>query len=308
MADSDDLDVLFGLTRRSRVDGQTLATPEATLELSRLDIIDAALKRRKQQGTPSHYDAKSLSQPKKKNIWQQQRGIVYFASIPTNMRPNEVKSIFEKFGEIYRQKFVAKSDSTDGRKRSRSAVKSLRTLEGFNSHGGGDVQFDHGWLEFLNAADAHRAATSLNGQPVRDSVKGGVRRKCFGDEWQCKFLGPNFTWGDLVNEKEASRRAHQTAIYRAKQRERRIADAFREYCAAEKAGKKEKISENKLLVKLDRNKMRSDDSEATTKDKNNCVERTEVQHMSSEETRPRAKKLGKLVKKLVRNQKTSAKR
>ena len=206
MSDSDD-EVRFGL-RRAPASGMRAHASEA-LELSRMDMADA---RAAAAGRPTTSTTRQ----------RQPRGIVFLASIPANMRPAEVRTVFERFGEIFRHKFVPKKDTVQGKK---GAVKSLRTDIG---KGGGNVQFSHGWLEYLDVKAAKNAAESMNATPVQ------VRhfRKAYGEHWQCKFLGEDFQWGDLATEQEGQRRTRQHALYIARQKERKIADDFRAACAA----------------------------------------------------------------------------
>eukprot|EP00744_Colponema_vietnamica_P009353 GILI01013307.1.p1 GENE.GILI01013307.1~~GILI01013307.1.p1 ORF type:complete len:230 (-),score=23.36 GILI01013307.1:25-714(-) len=139
-----------------------------------------------------------------------ERGVLYFSSVPTDMRPNEVRLHFQQFGEVLRQKFVPYTikHSTSG--------KRLNAM-----------QFKEGWLEFKNQADAVRAATLLNSKPV------GVRRfrKAHGQTWNVKFL-PDFSWDRLIEDKETAVRERKVREYKEKESERSANEMFRALVAA----------------------------------------------------------------------------
>lgn len=145
------------------------------------------------------------------------RGVLYFSTIPTNMRPSEVRNEFERFGPIFRQKFVPlrKSTSTVVDKRVRSRALGIVS----NSVG---LQFAEGWLEFLDEADARAAADQMNATEV--FVK--RRRKCAGELWTVRFL-EGFHWGDLISEAESERRKERLEGYEERVKERRLNEEYR---------------------------------------------------------------------------------
>lgn len=131
-----------------------------------------------------------------------QRAVVYVSSVPTDMRPNEVRAVFAKYGEIFRQKFVPKP-----------------TLPGRREAA---VQFKEGWLEFVSKESATTAVDRLNASPVACRRT----RRCYGQNWTCQVL-PGFTWDDLVHEREGQRREEQQRRHDAVQKERGINERFR---------------------------------------------------------------------------------
>jgi len=78
-----------------------------------------------------------------------QRGVVFFSSIPRDMRPPEVRNYFNEFGTILRMKFIPYP------KKERRPGGPLLPL-----------QYREGWMEFAKAADAEQAAARMNGSPV----------------------------------------------------------------------------------------------------------------------------------------------
>lgn len=208
MSDSgeEDEEVLFGLRRQS-----AKKQASAALELSRLDILE--------HGQSNAPIAK--------------RGVIFFSSLPTDMRPTEIRNIFSQFGEIFRQKFVPKQTGAEQQTTSYIAGQAITlkkrsggkiSSSGSSKHSQG-VQFSHGWLEFLNEKQARQAAASMHGTTV--AVK--HRRRCSGEVWACKFL-PDFQWGDLSTEVEGRRRQTQQAMFDARQKERKAMEAFRAAC------------------------------------------------------------------------------
>lgn len=139
-----------------------------------------------------------------------QRGVLYFSSVPTDMRPNEVRLHFQQFGEVLRQKFVPFTI--------KHAASGKRLTK---------IQFKEGWLEFKNKEDAVRAASMLNSQPV------GVRRfrKAHGQTWNVKYL-PDFSWDRLIEDKETSVRERKFREFKEKESERNANEMFRALVAA----------------------------------------------------------------------------
>lgn len=159
-----------------------------------------------------------------------QRGVVYFSSVPANMRPNEVRAEFERFGEIFRQKFVpfGRNDksseaaaaliaggATTKKSTNASSKKAQKEAER-------NVQFKEGWLEYLYADDARNAVDQMNAHPV--FVRRG--RRAHGCTWMCRFL-EGFQWSDLLAELEGERRSARLEAYEERMRERKLNEQFR---------------------------------------------------------------------------------
>ncbi|EAN89174.1 hypothetical protein C3747_61g207 [Trypanosoma cruzi] len=134
-----------------------------------------------------------------------QRGVLFFSTIPRDMRPQEVRMHFNEFGKILRQKF------TPFPKKERRPGGTLLPL-----------QFMNGYLEFAHAEDARRAAAAMNGTPVACKR----RRKCHGQLWTVKFLD-DFTWDTLLEQKEETRRTRRQREAEARSAERAINEAYR---------------------------------------------------------------------------------
>ncbi|RNF02144.1 ESF2/ABP1 family protein [Trypanosoma rangeli] len=134
-----------------------------------------------------------------------QRGVVFFSTIPRDMRPQEVRMHFSEFGTILRQRF------TPFPKKERRPGGPLLPL-----------QFMNGYLEFAHAADARRAAAAMNGTAVACKR----RRKCHGQLWTVKFLD-DFTWDTLLEEREGALRTRRQREAEARGTERAINEAYR---------------------------------------------------------------------------------
>ncbi|AIO01753.1 RNA binding protein, putative [Leishmania panamensis] len=134
-----------------------------------------------------------------------QRGVLYFNTIPRDMRPQEVRLHFNQYGEVRRMKFIPFP------KKARRPGGPLLPL-----------QYKEGWMEFTSASDAQHAAQCMNGQPI--DVK--RQRRCYGQLWTVRFM-EGFTWDSLLEEAEAKRRAWRAAEVEARKEERSMNEAYR---------------------------------------------------------------------------------
>lgn len=142
--------------------------------------------------------------PEEKNT-SEERGVIYFSSVPKNMRPVEVRSHFNKFGTILRMKFVPFPKKE--RRKSGSLVP---------------LQYKEGWIEFAKKASAVAAATEFNATPVQCKRT----RKCYGQLWTVKFL-KGFNYGDLIDMREGERRIRRMEEVHFQSEERNANEAFR---------------------------------------------------------------------------------
>jgi ESF2/ABP1 family protein len=136
----------------------------------------------------------------------QERGVVFLSSIPSNMRPNEVRLHLQQYGTIFRTKFTAfpKKDRSSG-------------------HGIMPLQFKNGYVEFIKKDDAIRCADTLNGQMVATKK----RRKSHGQIWNIRFM-EGFSMGDLAEEREEQTRNRKEMEHRIKEREKSANELFRQ--------------------------------------------------------------------------------
>ncbi|CCW64849.1 unnamed protein product [Phytomonas sp. EM1] len=134
-----------------------------------------------------------------------QRGVLYFSSVPRDMRPPEVRLHFNRFGKILRMKFVPYP------KKERRPGGPLLPL-----------QYKEGWMEFASSEDAKFAAATMNGNPVECKRQ----RRCYGQLWMVKYLD-NFYWDTLLEEQEGHRRMRRAAEVEAQQVEREVNEAYR---------------------------------------------------------------------------------
>ncbi|KPA86051.1 hypothetical protein ABB37_00320 [Leptomonas pyrrhocoris] len=134
-----------------------------------------------------------------------QRGVLYFNTVPRDMRPQEVRLHFNQHGDIRRMKFIPFP------KKARRPGGALLPL-----------QYKEGWMEFTSVDDARDAAACKNGQPV--DVK--RQRRCYGQLWTVRFM-EDFTWDSLLEEAEGKRRARRAAEVEARHEERSMNEAYR---------------------------------------------------------------------------------
>lgn len=147
-------------------------------------------------------------------------GILYFSRIPKDMRPNEIREFFTRFGPIFRQKFVVAATNT-------KRAQALRKKIGKNKA----LQFKEGWLEFTNFKDAKDAADQMNSEMV--DVK--RTRRASGDMWHIRCLPRGYRWEDLVTEMEGEKRVRRMKLQQELQREREINEAYRQLAMKELA-------------------------------------------------------------------------
>jgi hypothetical protein len=167
------------------------------------------------------------------------RGVVYFSSVPTDMRPVEVRLEFERFGPVLRQRFVAAPTKTTGGAAATAALAGKRAsgLSGPVSNRG--LQFVEGWLEFADADHAREAALQMNSQAV--FVR--RRRRCHGESWHVKYL-EGFQWGDLMSEREAARREERMEAFEERLKERKMNEQYRRLVAAKKKQQEAKTNQD----------------------------------------------------------------
>ncbi|KAG5466170.1 hypothetical protein LSCM4_01313 [Leishmania orientalis] len=134
-----------------------------------------------------------------------QRGVLYFNTIPRDMRPQEIRLHFNQYGEVRRMKFIPFP------KKARRPGGPLLPL-----------QYKEGWMEFASASDAQHAAQCMNGQPI--DVK--RQRRCYGQLWTVRFMD-GLTWDSLLEEAEGKRRARRAAEVEARKEERSMNEAYR---------------------------------------------------------------------------------
>ncbi|GAV28379.1 hypothetical protein PMKS-001850 [Pichia membranifaciens] len=107
-------------------------------------------------------------------------GVVYLSSLPPYMKPQKLRQVMTRFGEVGRI-FLKPEDP----KVYKSRIK---------SGGNKKKKFDEGWVEFVSKSDAKLAASTLNG-----NVLGGKKRSFYHDDvMNVKYL-KGFKWFDLTN-------------------------------------------------------------------------------------------------------------
>lgn len=105
-------------------------------------------------------------------------GVVYLSRIPPFMRPQKVKDLLSRFGEIGRI-FLTPEDAKSA---------SLRTRFG----GSKKKNFEEGWVEFKDKRIAKVVAETLN-----TTIMGGKKGSYYHDDvWNIKYL-PKFKWHHL---------------------------------------------------------------------------------------------------------------
>lgn len=135
-------------------------------------------------------DKKKTQKPKVKKLTAKQlekeekrikkSGVVYLSSLPPYMKPQKIRQIMSRFGEVGRI-FLKPEDP----KVYKSRIK---------SGGNKKKKFEEGWVEFTSKNIAKLAAETLNG-----NILGGKKRSFYHDDvMNVKYL-KGFKWFDLTN-------------------------------------------------------------------------------------------------------------
>ncbi|CAN6621415.1 pre-rRNA-processing protein Esf2p [Trichomonascus vanleenenianus] len=146
------------------------------------------------EGEVKHKDSgeESEGQPKKKLKLSKEEveekmekikksGVVYISRIPPFMKPDKMKHILSRFGEVTRI-FLAPEDPKARQKRAKYG-------------GNKKKKYTEGWAEFARKRDAKLAAETLNGNPI-----GGKKNSFFYDDiLNVKYLH-KFKWKDLTEQ------------------------------------------------------------------------------------------------------------
>lgn len=118
-------------------------------------------------------------------------GVVYLSSLPPYMKPQKLRQIMSRFGEIGRI-FLKPEDPK---------VYKSRIKTGGNKK----KKFDEGWVEFINKNEAKLAANTLNG-----NILGGKKRSFYHDDvMNVKYL-KGFKWFDLTNALNREIEVHES--------------------------------------------------------------------------------------------------
>ncbi|TRX90089.1 hypothetical protein FHL15_009008 [Xylaria flabelliformis] len=124
-------------------------------------------------------------------------GVVYISRIPPFMKPGTVRSIFERFGKINRV-YLSPEDPQ---------VRARRIQQGQNRK----KNFNEGWLEFIQKADAKAAVELLNGTTLAEvgmAKKGSYYRD---DIWSLRYL-KGFKWHNLTEQIAAETAERQSRM------------------------------------------------------------------------------------------------
>ena len=116
-------------------------------------------------------------------------GVVYISKLPPYMKPQKLRQVLQKFGEIDR--IYMKKESEQSRKN--------RLKQGGNKKD----KYEEGWVEFIKKSDAKLCCSTLNG-----NILGGKKNSFYYDDvMNMKYLS-GFKWTDLTEQmaKESEQR------------------------------------------------------------------------------------------------------
>ncbi|KAI1740096.1 hypothetical protein F4680DRAFT_419672 [Xylaria scruposa] len=214
--DSDAEQVRKGASKRRKLsqdDGTDEDEPlseDEVLEEGTDDEVEGELSDEREKSTtkekPTSKDSSTLldiSRPlSKKNLVATEKavkrsGVVYISRIPPFMKPGTVRSIFERFGKINRV-YLSPEDPQ---------VRARRIQQGQNRK----KNFNEGWLEFIQKADAKAAVHLLNGTTLAEvgmAKKGSYYRD---DIWSLRYL-KGFKWHNLTEQIAAETAERQSRM------------------------------------------------------------------------------------------------
>ncbi|KAJ1490473.1 hypothetical protein T484DRAFT_1613955, partial [Baffinella frigidus] len=108
-------------------------------------------------------------------------GVVYLSRVPPYMKPDKIRTLLRKYGEVNRV-YLTPEDP---------AMRKRRVAKGGNKR----LNYVDGWIEFLDKRDAKRAANELNTQAI-----GGKATSFYAaDLWNLKYLS-KFKWNHLTEK------------------------------------------------------------------------------------------------------------
>lgn len=121
------------------------------------------------------------------------RGVIYVSRIPPFMKPNKLRNLLERYGEITRL-YLAEEDAS---------VRKRRKANG----GNGSKQFVEGWVEFSDRKVAREVSASLNNTRI-----GEKKRDYYHDDmWNLKYL-KGFKWDHLTEKFAYERRVRESKL------------------------------------------------------------------------------------------------
>lgn len=128
---------------------------------------------------PAHLTPLTPAQLAASRLTTKKSGVVYLSSVPPFMRPQKVKALLSRFGEINRI-FLSPEDPTSHRKRVKFG-------------GNKKINYEEGWVEFTDKKIAKLVAETLNA-----TIVGGKKNNYYHDDvWNIKYL-PKFKWHHLT--------------------------------------------------------------------------------------------------------------
>jgi ESF2/ABP1 family protein len=187
-------------------------------------------------------------------------GVVYMSRIPPFMKPEKVRYLLSKYGEIGRI-YLAEENKK---------VSETRKKLGGNKK----KNYTEGWIEFSNKKDAKNVAMMLNAQPM-----GGKKSNYYHDDiWNLKYLS-GFKWIHLTEQ----------LAYEKKERTKReameISQAKKEINLYVK-----NVNQAKMIEAIKSRKQNNEESETNIK---RIIRQRKVQESNGD-----SEKVGKVLKKL----------
>lgn len=188
--DDDDDDQYFGFVdededEKQNGENERRAKSDSTPGLDKEEVARAAEQFKNNLIGKTSFGTKKVKKLTPQQLQKEEQKIkrtvvVYLSSLPPYMKPQKLKQVMGRFGEVGRL-FLKPEDP----KVYKSRIK---------SGGNKKKKFEEGWVEFLDKKDAKLAASTLNG-----NILGGKKRSFYHDDvMNVKYL-KGFKWFDLTN-------------------------------------------------------------------------------------------------------------
>ncbi|TMW61065.1 hypothetical protein Poli38472_014526 [Pythium oligandrum] len=151
-------------------DSETTATPR--------EALDAELAKSKTKKRKAVLSKAKLDEYRERVA---KRGVVYISRVPPYMKPEKLKHLLSKYGDINRI-YLVPEDKVQQKKRVAAG-------------GNRKTKYTEGWVEFENKKVAKTVATMLNTKQI-----GGRKRDYYHDDiWNLKYL-KGFKWEHLTEK------------------------------------------------------------------------------------------------------------